>query len=491
MKKYLTFVCLFFVFFCFVGCKNKNDFTQIKDNLSCYTINIDFDTEKNAATINQIVSYRNNTGEKLNQIKFHLYPQFFKLDATDCVVPPTKLNDAYKNGLSYAEYNINRLLVNDVDQNIKYEQEFNSILVVDLTKDLLPNDSVNIKIDFELSLPNCEHRFGYGDNTINLNNFYPIACVYENGEFNIDGYNPNGDPFYSDVANYDVTINLNNQFIVAGTGEKTVNHKSDNEKSVNFKANIVRDFSLVLSKDFEILSTTTNDICIEYYFYNDNNAEKSLQAGVDAITTFSKLFGNYPYNKFSIVQCDFVYGGMEYPMLVMISDEIVDLDDYLNVIIHETAHQWWYGVVGNNEITYPWLDEAITEFSTALFYDENPNYNLTHEQIVKVNKENYSLFYNVYNDVLGSLDTSMRSSTEYATEPEYTYCTYVKGVLMYESLYELIGKNAFFKGLKIYYQNNMFKNAIPNDLIKSFESSSKKDLTNFFDSWISGKVFIR
>ena len=85
----------------------------------------------------------------------------------------------------------------------------------------------------------------------------------------------------------------------------------------------------------------------------------------------------------------------------------------------------------------------------------------------------------------------MRAIDEYDTEPEYTYCTYVKGVLMYESLYQLIGEDKFLDGLKNYFNSKKYSNATPEDLISSFETASKTELDSFFDSWISGKVVIR
>jgi len=139
---------------------------------------------------------------------------------------------------------------------------------------------------------------------------------------------------------------------------------------------------------------------------------------------------------------------MEYPNLVMISSSIENEDDCKNVIVHETAHQWWYAIVGNDEYNYPWLDEALTEFSTILFYDNTDGYNLNHKDMIDASKENYSLFITVYEDVLGKIDTSMRAIDQYSTEPEYTYCTYVKGILMFESLYQLVGKDKFLKSLK-------------------------------------------
>lgn len=491
MKKIFVFLFACLLTFSLCGCKKNDNIYELSKNLSLYEIDLKLDCETKKVEANQVVKYVNTTNSILKTIKFHLYPQFFEEGATQYIVPSNQMNSAYPNGINYADFNIDRVQVDNIEKTVIYENDFDSILSVDLNSSLMPDETTIILIEYSFTIPNCCHRFGYGDNTINLSNFYPIVCVFEQGQFNTNGYHANGDPFYSDMSNYCVNISLNGQYVVAGTGSKKEEKIENGNKKISFEAKLVRDFALVISNKFQVASTKVQDVCIEYYYITDNNPNKSLKAGADAIKTFSNLFGDYPYANFSIVENDFVYGGMEYPNLIMISTSIENEDDYLNVIVHETAHQWWYGMVGNDEYIYPWLDEALTEYSTLLFYDNNKGYNLTHEKMVNISKENYSLFISVYEDVLGTIDTSMRAVNEYSTEPEYTYCTYVKGVLMYESLYQLIGEKDFIKGLQIYFQNNKYSNACPEDLINAFNKASKQDLSNFFSSWIKGKVVIR
>lgn len=491
MKKIYVILLSFLIIFSCTACKKKDNIKDLSANLSTYNIDINLNTSNKTMQVNQKVNYVNNTENILKTVKFHLYPQFFEEGATNYVVPQTKMNDAYPNGMSYADFEITRVFANKQDKSIVYENDFNSILCVELTKSILPNDNIEICFEYNIKLPNCEHRFGYGENTINLANFYPIACVYENDNFNTSPYNSNGDPFYSDMANYNVSICLDKSYTVAATGEKCNEKIENNNKTLTYKANLVRDFALVCSNKFEVTNEKVNNTNVEYYYFEDEDPNMSLKAGMDALKTFSEKFGAYPYNNFAIVKTDFIYGGMEYPNLIMISADIENKDDYLNVIIHETAHQWWYGIVGNDEYKHPWLDEALTEYSTILFYDYNEGYNFTHNQMIESNKANYSLFISVYEDVLGSIDTSMRAVNEYGTEPEYTYCTYVKGTLMYESLYQLIGEKKFINSLKNYFENNKYTNTTPQNLINAFETTTKKELTNFFNSWLNGKVVIK
>ncbi len=464
---------------------------ELSANLSTYSMQIELNTQEKRAEVKQTLNYINNSDAILRVLKFHVYPQFFKEGAVDKVVGPTKMNDAYPNGMSYASFDFSAVMVNNESVDIVFSGENNGILEVELPYSLMPNKSINLQFNYSLTLPNAEHRFGYGENTINMANFYPIACVYENGQFNTEPYNANGDPFYSDMANYNVNLNINKNYVVAATGELVAKTEDAEGMRYEYKANMVRDFAIVASNKFEVISAQAGDTTVNYFYFNDDNKDANLKAGVDAINTFNKLFGTYPYKTFNIVKTDFIYGGMEYPNLIMISADILDADDYKNVIVHETAHQWWYGMVGNNEYSLPWLDEALTEYSSMLFYDYNEGYNFTHGQMIAASKENYTLFISVYNDVLGEIDTSMRAVNEYSTEPEYTYCIYVKGVLMYESLYQIIGEKNFVNSLKFYFDNFKYKNATKENLIYAFETTSKTELKNFFDSWLNGKVVIK
>ena len=491
MKKFLVCLLSITCIFIFIGCKKKDDILSLSKNLTEYKIEMNLNTENKTADVKQKIDYINSTNSILKNLKLHLYVQNFREGATESVISSTKLNTAYPNGMSYSKFEINRLRIENQDTTIVYENDYDSILSIDLINSLMPDERILIELEYSFTIPNCYHRFGFGDNTINLANFYPIMCVYENGAFNTNGYNANGDPFYSEMANYCVDIITDNQYVVAGTGEKKTINFENNLIKTSFKANLVRDFAMVVSNKFEVISKTSENTKVEYYYFNDEQAETNLNTGIDAIKTFSKLFGSYPYSTFSIVKTDFGHGGMEYPNLIMISSSIENEDDYKNVIIHETAHQWWYAMVGNDEFTYPWLDEGLTEFSTLLFYDNNEGYNLNHKDMIDASKSNYTLFITVYEDVLGKIDTSMRAVDQYPTEPEYTYCTYVKGVLMFESLYQLVGKDKFIKSLKEYFATNKYTNTTPDKLISSFETICKQNLNSFFDSWTTGKVVIR
>ena len=402
MKKlFLCFILLLFITFFLTGCSSEGE-------INSYKIDIIFDAESKSLSAEEVVYYVNNSDNAFDNLYFHLYPNAFREGAKNEIVPISQQSLAYPNGKSYGSIKINEVKVEDKQTNFLIEGEDENILNIPLANRLFPDEKVKIFIDFQVVLPNINHRFGYGNNTINLANFYPIACVYEEGVgFKKDLYTNVGDPFYSDVADYEVSISYDESFTLASSGEIQTFQQNEMKKSV-CKGEHIRDFAMVLSADFKTVSTQANEVKINYFYTNDVLAEANLDLSKKALVFFSEKFGKYPYSQLSVVQNDFVYGGMEYPNLVMISNAI-PCDRLSYVIVHEIAHQWWYGVVGNDEYDEAWVDEALTEFSTCLFFENNSEYGYDYDQIVTNAGSSFKTYYNIYKKVCGEVETSMNT----------------------------------------------------------------------------------
>ena len=451
-----------------------------------YEIKLAYDDEENKLLGEMTVNYYNNTGEELEFVCFHLYPNAFRENSSQSIVSLANYNRAYYNGKSYGD-----IIITDCNKEFSFIGEDENILKLDLSSTLAPNDIVILKIEFETILPEINHRMGVGENTINFGNAVPILCVYENGAFDLNGYNSNGDPFYSEISDYSVQISFPEKFKIACTGELISESIEDGNKLVSIKADNVRDFVFILSEKFEVLTQDVGNTTVSYYYYDDEKPEESLKTSVLSLQTFNELFGEYPYSTLKVVEASFVHGGMEFPNLVLISDSLFSYETYTTVIIHEIAHQWWYGLVGNDQYNYGWLDEGLAEFSTALFYEKNPEYNITREQMTLRNQSNYKVFETIYTDVLGSVNTNFnRALDEFANEQEYVYTSYVKAYLMHDSLYEYLGEKKYLKCLKYYFSNNKYKFATPESLIACFEKASGRNLESFFYSWFEDKVII-
>ena len=182
---------------------------------------------------------------------------------------------------------------------------------------------------------------------------------------------------------------------------------------------------------------------------------------------------------------------MEYPSVVIISDSITNELDYEKVVIHEIAHQWWYAVVGNNEVDHAWLDESLAEYSSVLFLSEHKEFNMTYEDLISEAFANYVLFADISASVKKEINTSMLLPVnKYNSEYEYSYMIYVKGVLLFDSVSQIVGKENLKKALRKYYSKFKFKIAKTDDLIGVIDNLTKKDVALVMDSWLNGDAVI-
>lgn len=490
-RKYLLLLILPVLLFSFslVGCK-ESEIDKASKNLSTYNLDITYNDD-HTLTVTQSLNYRNQTDTSLDTLALHLYPRSFREGSLSSVVSKLNYSKCYYKGASYGDIEVTKVEIDGEDKEVDLIGDNSDILNVKLDENLSPNSVANLYLEYTITLPNINHRFGYGEDTINVANFYPIMCMYEDGEYVMDSYHYNGDPFYSEVSNYDVKITAPNTLTLASTGNIESVDENENTKTYLIEAKVVRDFAFILSDKYSIVSDNIDGVQVNYYYYKNQYPNEGLKVGVDSVRTFNELFGAYPYSTLNICEANFVHGGMEYPNLVFISDAVTNQSDYTNTIVHEVAHQWWYGIVGNNEYQYGWLDEGLTEYSTLLFYEQNSDYNVNTKDLIKNTTNSYVTFVEIYEKVFGEVDSSMnRSLDEYTNESEYVYIAYVKGMLIFDSLREVIGKDKFSRAIKQYFEDNKFGIATPDSLINSFEKSTKMPLRDFFNSWIDGKVKI-
>lgn len=489
MKKIVSLLLVIISVIIFSSCSG-NEIDKVSKDLSTYTIEAVFDEQNMEIYANQNLQYINNEELPLSELCFHLYPNAYREGASISPINQQSITKAYPNGISYGSIDIIKAELKGEQCSFTIGGEDMNILTIALKEQLYPGDKITVDLEYNINLPNTLHRFGYNVNTVNLGNWYPVLCVYENGSYQTTPYYSNGDPFYTDCANYIVNITMPDTYKGAFTGNIINVSSQEGTSTYQCQAKVVRDFAAVLSKNFQVLTAEVEDVAISYYYYDDEESAASLEIAKESILTYNSLFGKYPYTTLSVVETGFMHGGMEYPTLVYISDAIIG-DSYKETIVHEIAHQWWYAVIGSDQVNNAWLDEGLTEYSTVLFYENNPKYNISREQMIIATQNSYKLFVDIFQQISGTADTSMnRAVNKYNSESEYVYMTYVKGELMFDAVRTSIGKEKFYKGLKRYYEDNKYMNASPASLITALERGSETKLEGFMNSWIEGNVII-
>lgn len=469
-----------------------NGLKEEEKPLSTYNMKLSYDDENHVLSGEEEITFINNYDNMFTCLYLHLYPNAFREGAKNDLVSVADSDEVYVDGVSYGNIEIKGVSSEGENLNYNIEGEDSNILKVELPVEVYPDESITFSVEFATTLANVNHRLGYGNNAINFGNFYPVICMYEEGVgFKTDLYHSNGDPFYSEVASYQVEITYPAKYTLASSGSLQSTTEEEGVATSKVSGDKIRDFCFVLSDIFDSVSQKVGSTTLTYYGYEGDSLSSALEISVKALNTFNDLFGKYPYSTLNIVKTNFLHGGMEYPNLVMISDNLED-DEIAYVIVHEIAHQWWYGVVGNDEYNHAWMDEGLTEYSTLLFFEEHEEYNVDTASLITNATESYKTFVRVYTSVNGEVDTSMdRPLNKFDTQPEYVQCTYTKGMLMFDSIRKSVGDRKFFKALKDYYQDFAYKNASPADMIASFIDSTRTDLEGFFNSWLNGDVVIK
>ena len=432
------------------------------------------------------VTFQNDTEREISTLKFLLYPNAYRKNAVYKPVSTLYQGVAYYAGESYGEISISSV---SGAKNWEVMGEDNNVLYVFLERSLFPNDKVVLDISFITKLANVKHRTGVTEKTVNLGNFYPVLCGIKDDAFLETVYYSVGDPFYSECADYKVDLTLPKDWQVASTGKVLDERTLESQKVYSLSAENVRDFALVLSQNFRVLEEDTNGTLLQYYYYDDKTAKDNFLTIKECFSYFEKSFGGYPYDTYAVVQTGFCMGGMEYPCLSMISDTLIG-KEMAYVIVHETAHQWWYGVVGNDQIENDWQDEGLAEYSTVLFFENYEKYGYVRDDMMRSALREYRSYYDVYGSVLGRTDTRMtRHLKEYVNEYEYKCIAYDKSSIMFDTLRKSVGDKKFFSSLQRYYKDHCLKIATIGHLVSAFEKSGT-DVHGFFESFLNGKAVL-
>lgn len=474
-------VCLGFAALSVSACKPKEG-----EGVTSYNLLAVYDEENRVLKGTADVDFFNSTGNEICDLKFNLYGNAFREGSAFPPVP-----EAYENRAYYAGKDYGGMEITGVEGCAAWDVtgEDENILTVNLPQSVYPEQRVQLKITYILQLAKINHRTGITQNCINLGNFYPVLCAYSPEGFVECPYYACGDPFLSETADYTVNLDVPEGYIAAASGKKISESKADGRLKTQYRLQNARDFAIVLSKNFQVLKNVVDGIEVSYYYTSDGAAEQSLSAACESLAFFNGAFGKYVYPTLSVVQTGFCYGGMEYPALTMIAEGLSS-EDNAYTIVHENAHQWWYAMVGSNQLTCAWQDEGLAEYSSLMFFENNPVYGYTRAGLVGEATRSYRAYFTVANQLNGKADTTMtRNLGAFTSEFEYTNVTYNKGMLLFDFLRNAMGDEKFNSCLKKYCSRFTGKIASEEDIIAQF-SASFKDAEGIFSAFTEGKILI-
>ena len=483
IKKIHVFIFLFFYFQSF-----SNNYWQQRVD---YKININFDHEKHQFLGDQNLIYYNNSEDTITKVFFHLYFNAFQpgsmMDVRSRSLPDpdrrvmdriSKLNE---DEIGFHE--IKKIQQNG--KNLKYHVQ-GTILEVELIDPLLPDESTEFYMEYFSQVPVQIRRSGRNNKEgidYSMAQWFPKIAEYDRKGWHAHPYIAR--EFYAPWGDFDVSISIDKNYIVAATGILESKVKEKNNYIWNFKAKNVHDFVWAADPDYvhDILKVDSENLELHFYYLETNddmvkNWKRLQQDASNAFKFMNKIFGKYPYTKYSIIQGG--DGGMEYPMATLITGER-SYPSLLSVTIHEALHSWYQMLIGTNESYLAWMDEGFTSFAQNItqIYLFNDIYKL---DLVNPLRRSYERYYNFIKS--GLEEPLSTHSDHFSTNQAYGVGSYTKGAMFLMQLGYIIGEDILFKGLKRYYNEWKFKHPDEYDFIRIMEKESRMELDWYIDYWI-------
>lgn len=461
-----------------------------------YYMEIDMDVNTNRFQGTQKIEYTNNSPDVLNQVFYHLYFNAFQpgsmMDVRSRTIadPDRRVRDRISK-LSDEEIGYQKIFsLKQNGQDLKYEV-VGTVLEVELAKPIQPGEKVTFDMTFEGQVPVQIRRTGR-DNAegvrYTMTQWFPKLAEYDYQGWHADEYI--GREFYGVWGNYEVKISIDKDYVIGGTGYlqnpleighgyenpgQTVKQKVQNGKLTwHFIAPNVHDFAWAADPDYVHDKLTMDNGMVLHFFHqkgqNEENWKSLMPLAERAFEYANANFGQYPYKQFSVIQGG--DGGMEYPMSTMITGMRGSL---LGVTVHEAMHDWYHGVLGNNEALTPWMDEGFTSYASArisrhLRADGN-------EEKPTIESIGMSANGGYINLALSGNEEPMSThSDHYNLNGAYGSAAYSKGSVWMSQLGYVIGEEARDKGLLEYFDTWKFKHPNPNDVLRVFEKVSGLEL---------------
>ena len=538
-----TFACLSYLNFSYQESqpikKTENEFIQDSNiyrdgilrselnkvsSVANYDIKVELIPDEKKIVAEEKLTWINKTPFPTSEIQIHLYPNAFKSSNTLFARGRgIKITRETRSSIEFSEIKINNEPAQLFYFQTEAEDRFDSTVAkIILNHPAIPGDTIKINFKYSTAVPKAGKRFGYAEdrNFFFISQWFPKAGVFQNGKWICSPYFPFTN-FYSDFGKYNVSITVPGNYSVAATGVQTSDIKNKYNKSTfKFIQEGVLDFAWMASDDIVLHNAIyrrndSSEIKIKLAILPEDEKYQNrfINAVKNALRYFENNIGIYPYHTITVVDVPAATqaGGMEYPTLITTGAELfspVETFQPESVTVHEFVHQFFYGIVANNEVYDAWLDEGLTSYLSSKIVEIYYGKGLLNFKFLRYYPV-FGLNFLSYNEIplvytLGSftLPRGANMLKEYYQAPtiasildtsyklpnsiSYSIEAYSKPELVLISLERFFGYRKMIKILREYYKQYKFKHPTSDDFLSVIRKNTNGDFEWIYENLFKG-----
>ncbi|MDR2903280.1 MAG: M1 family metallopeptidase [Clostridiales bacterium] len=441
-----------------------------------YNLTLDIDPVQKTVKGLEKVTYKNRSAAAFDHLYFNLY-----LNAFSETVAHQPYFSAFEQKIfggaqkDFGEIRIDNVSVNH--QNVDFTVD-ETVLTITLAEPLAQQDSAEIALQFQAKIPEINHRTGAKGDALWFGSFIPVLAVYDDAGWHTEPYYPAGNPFFVNIANVTAQISTPAGYRAIGTGEETFTEEAGRRQTV-ITAKMVRDFAFTVDREQTCAPRTAQTKSGVYVnLYTTAEEEKAvslLTSAVKSLDYYGQLVGTYPYTSLDIVETGLPSAeGMGYAQIIFMDTDFIKTGRAADMLSYQIGRQWFYSVVGSNQVKDAWLSEGIAAYLQEKLFSGTTL------------RENIKIEYDALQTMLKTMkhQTLLSDLSVYEDWQAYFDIEHTRAKLMLYALNESIGEENFEMFIKTYYSKYSFKIATQKDFITTAEEVTGRSLTSFFDAWL-------
>ena len=521
LKQPITIAFALFLLLPLHAAPAQEDGAALSPRLANYEMNVTLDVATRIIHGQEILTWRNNTSHPTPELQFHLYYNAWLNQKSSMIQAvrsrgyKTNLSEYRENDWAYCDVKSIKTVVEggsdgtDLTAQMQFIQpddgnfDDRTVMRVALPSPVKPGESIRLQIDWDSKVPRTFERTGTRGDYYFLAQWFPKIGVFEqNGQWNCHQFIST--EFFADFGVYDVQMTVPTGWVVGATGkEQNRTDNGDGTTTHRYVQEDVHDFAWVTTPHFTVYNQMFEapglpKVDMRLLLMPDHMSKKDryFAATSAALKNYGTWWGAYPYDHITVV--DPAYrsgsGGMEYPTFFTGGTRWLSppaLRSPEGVTVHEAGHQFWYGIMANNEFENAWMDEGFNTFSTTRTMEAAfPNPVLTRRYFERfipvafasvhiaertVGADNYFGF-----DSILKMDKMSTPSWQYGPK-SYGVNSYSKPGMMLRTLENYLGWETFQKVMSTYFERWKFRHPKPNDFFAVVNEVSGQDMSWYFE----------